>query len=107
MSQVMTQTESVDQICCEDASKVLKYSCVLDSHLTLELLSNCEFNCAQGKRDLLAGMLFLQKAEGNFLQVDTSSPILRKLRVCETPGPFDGELSKMHEAEVHLFSDSV
>ena len=41
-------------------------------------------------------------------EVATSSQILRKQRVCETIiSPFDGELSKMHEAEVHVFSDSV
>ena len=28
-------------------------------------------------------------------------------KVCETTGPVDNELSKMHEAEVHVFSDSV
>ena len=27
--------------------------------------------------------------------------------VCETTCPFDRELSKMHDAEVHVFSDSV
>ena len=35
------------------------------------------FAGTQDKRDLLAWMLFVQKAEGNFLQVDTSSQILR------------------------------
>ena len=43
----------------------------------------------------------------NLLQVDTSSHILRKQMVCETISLFDGELSKMHDAEVQDFSDCV
>ena len=50
---------------------------------------------------------FNQKAEGDLLQVDISSLIFKNKRVCETIGPFDGDLSKMHEVEVHVFSDSV
>ena len=87
--------------------QVLKSGCALDGHLTLEQLSNHEFICTQDKRDLLAGMLFVQTAEGNLLQVDTSSQILTKQGVCGTISPFDGELSKMHDAEGHVFSDSV
>ena len=56
--------------------------------------------------DLVAEMLFVQKAEGNLLQVDISSQILRKQLVFETIIPFDGGFSKMHEAEFHVFSDS-
>ena len=52
-------------------------------------------------------MLFSLIAEGNILQVDTSSQILRKTTVCEAIRPFDEELSHMHEAEVYVFSDSV
>ena len=44
---------------------------------------------------------------GDLLQVANSSEILSEQRVCVTLGPFDKELSKMHEAEVHAFSDSV
>ena len=73
----------------------------------MEQLSNYEFHSTEDTRDLLAGVLFVQKAEGNLLQVDTSSQILRKQKVCETIRPFDGELSKVHEAKVHVFSDSV
>ena len=43
----MTQTEKVDQMWGEYASKVLKSVCILDNHLTLEHLSNHEFTCAQ------------------------------------------------------------
>ena len=35
-------------------------------------MSDDEFQCTQDKRDLLAGMLSVQKAEGSFLQVDIS-----------------------------------
>ena len=35
------------------------------------------------------------------MQVDTTSQILKKQRICETIRLFDGELSKMHDAEVH------
>ena len=41
--------------------------------------------------------------EGNLLQVDHSSQILRDKKVCEAIGPVDCALS----AEVHVFSDSV
>ena len=64
--------------------KELKSGCALKNHLTLEQMSNYEFHCTWDKRDILAGMLFSQKGEGNLLQVDTSSQIFRKLRVCET-----------------------
>ena len=47
-------------------SKALKSSCALENHLTLEQSSNCELNCTQDK-DLLARMVFLQKAEGNLV----------------------------------------
>ena len=57
--------------------------------------------------DLLAGMLFVEKAEGSLMQVDISSQILRKQMVCDKISPFSGELSKVHEAKVHVFSDSV
>ena len=52
-------------------------------------------------------MLHLQRANGNLLQVDTSSRILTKQRVCETNSLLVTELSKMHDAGVHVFSDSV
>ena len=51
--------------------------------------------------------MFLQKAEDILLQVDTSSQILRKQLIVDTISPFDWEVSTMHEAEVHVFSDSV
>ena len=85
----------------------MKSGRALDGHLTLEQLSNYEFLCTQDRRNFFAGMLHLQRAKGNLLQVDTSSQILRKQIVCETISLFDGELSKMHDAEVHVFSDSV
>ena len=106
ISQVMTHTDCVDEMWSQFASEVFKSGCVLDNHLTLEQLGNYEFNCTQNRRNLLVGMLFAQKAEGNLLQVDNSF-ILDQQGVCETISPFDGELSKMHEAEVHVFSHSV
>ena len=101
----MTQPDKVDQVWGRYASKVLKSCCGLDNHLNLEQLSNHEFICAKDKMDLFARMFFL-KAKGNLLGVDTPSRILRQQRICETMGLFDGELSKMHEAEVHVFSYS-
>ena len=47
MSQTMTQTEKVDQMWSEYASKVLKTRCILDNHLTLEHSSNHEFTFAR------------------------------------------------------------
>ena len=84
MFQIITQTESVDQRWSPHASKRLKSGCVLDNHLTLEQLSNPEFTCTQDKRDLLAGKFFDMNAMENFLQVDTSSQILRNKKVCQT-----------------------
>ena len=78
MSQVMTHTECADLMCEQHVSKVLKPGSVLDNHLTLEQLSNHEFNCTQDNNNFLAGMLFALKAEGNLLQVDTSTQILRE-----------------------------
>ena len=100
MSQVTTQAESVDQIRNQYAPNVLKSGCALSDHLTLEQLRNHEFIFTQDHRNLLAGMLFSLKAERDLLHVDTSSQILRKQRLRETIGPFDGEVFKMHEAEV-------
>ena len=59
MSQVMTQTESVDQIWSQYASNIWKSGCALDNHLTLEQLNNYEF--------------FVHKTRGIFLQ-ECSSP---------------------------------
>ena len=52
-------------------------------------------------------MLFVQSSEGNLLQVDAWSQILRNKNVCETIGPVGKKLSKVHKADVHVFSDSV
>ena len=46
-------------------------------------------------------------AECNLFADWVPCQILRNKSVCETTGPIDNELSKMHEAEVHVFSDSV
>ena len=54
----------------------------------------------------LQGCSSSRKRRG-LLQVDTSSQILRKQMVFETTSPFDRELSKMQDAEFHVFSDSV
>ena len=93
-SQAMAQPEKVDQTRSQYASKVMKSGCALDGHLALEQLSSYQFQCTQDKRNLLARMLHLQKAEGNPLQVDTSSQIFRKQRVCEKIRLFDREMSK-------------
>ena len=62
MYQVMTLLETL----CPDMesirTKVLISGCVLDDRLTLEQLSNNEFRCTRDKRDLPAGMLFVQKS---------------------------------------------
>ena len=76
MSQVTTQAENVDQMSDQDSSKVLNAGCTLGDQVTMEQLSNHEFKCTQDQRDF-AGMLFEQKAEGELLQVDTSSQIFR------------------------------
>ena len=101
MSQVMTLVENFDQIWSHYAPKVLISGCALDGRLTLEQLSNNEFSCTRDRRDLPAWMLFVQKAE-----VDTPCRILRN-RVCETTSLVDWEMSKMHDAKVHVFSESV
>ena len=90
MSQVMTQAECVDQMC--GVSTHQKYWNQVALWMVTWLWNNCAI---------------MSKAEGKLLQVDTSSQILRKQWICEATGPFDGKCSKMHEAEVHLFSDSV
>ena len=69
MSHVTTQTDSVDQMWSQYASKALKSGCVLDNRLTLEQLSNYELERAQDWMNLLAGMLFAHKAEGNLLHL--------------------------------------
>ena len=95
MSQVTNQDENV---------------CVLDNHVTLEHLSNIEFFCTQGKRDLRAGILFNQEAEGDFLQVDTSSLVLRIQRVCGALG-FDrrriGEDARGRSSRLLRFSFGI
>ena len=54
MSQMMTQTECVDQMWDQYSSKVLKSGRILGDRVTLEQLSNHEFTCTQDKRDFLA-----------------------------------------------------
>ena len=44
-------------------------------------LGNYESQCAQDKRDLLAGMLCLQKAEGNFVAKRHFVSVLEKTMV--------------------------
>ena len=60
-TQAMTQPENVDQTWSQYASNVLESVCALDVHLIWEQLSNLVFQCTQDKRDLVAGMLYLQK----------------------------------------------
>ena len=106
MSQVLTQADCVDQMWDQYSSQVWKSSCILGDIVALEQWSNHEFTCTRNKRDF-AGMLSAMNAEGNFLQVESSSQISRVRKVFETIGPVDKELSKMHETEVHVISDSV
>ena len=69
ISKSLIQPENVDQMWSHFASKVSGPGCALQT---------------EDKRNLFAGMLYLQKAEGNLLQVDTSSQILSTQMVCET-----------------------
>ena len=52
-------------------------------------------------------VLYQMKAEDNLLQIESPFQILRNKQVCETIRPIDNELSKMHAAEVHIFSEPV
>ena len=106
MSQVLTQADCVDQMWDQYSSQVWKSSCILGDIVALEQWSNHEFTGTRNKRDF-AGMLSAMNAEGNFLQVEYWSQISRVRKVFETIGPVDKELSKMHETEVHVISDSV
>ena len=72
MSRVITRPKNVDQKRNQYAPKVLKSSCSLDNHLTLEQLSNNECRCNPDERRSPAGMLFVQRATGNLLQVPRS-----------------------------------
>ena len=58
-------------------------------------------------RDLLAGMLCQLKAERNHLQIESPFHISRNKKVCETISLTDNGLSKIHEAEVDVFSHSA
>ena len=64
-------------------------------------------------RALRARGTFLQECssrlvgEGSLLLIESPSEIFRIKEVCETSGPVDNELSKVHEADVHVFSDSI
>ena len=100
MSSMMTQARYVDQMWDQDSVKVLKSDCILGDIVTLEQLTSHEFAGTQDKRELLAGMLSAVNAEVVF-----SSQILRD-KVCETSGPVDSELPKMHGAEVHVLTGS-
>ena len=106
MSQVMAHAECVDQMWDQYASKVLKSGCILDNRLSLEQWSNQKFTCTQDKREIS-----LQECPSPWMWMETSCrlipQILREKRVCETIGLFDSGLSKMHEAEVHVFLDAV
>ena len=107
MAQMMTKAECNDKMWDQYSSKVFQSGRILGDIVTSEQLSNHEFRSTQDKRDFLAGVLFAVSAEGNILQIESSFQILRSGKVCETSGPFDTELSKMFEAEVHVFSDSL
>ena len=58
------------------------------------------FNVLKKRGIFLQECSYLQRAEGNFLPVDTSSQTLRQHRGCETFGPSDGEMSQLHDAKV-------
>ena len=85
----------------------MKSGCVLIDVVTLDQWRNHDFVDTQSKRDFLVGVIYLMNAEGHLLQIESPFQILRNREVCETRGPNDNELSKMHEAEVHVFSNSL
>ena len=98
MSQMMTNAKCIDEMWDQYSSKVLKSCGILSEIVTLDQLRNHEFKGTEDKRDLLAGKLFAMSAEGKSCE---------SKKVCETIRPFDQELLKMHDAQVHVFSDSV
>ena len=74
------------------------------------LWNNCAIvsSCVLKTRGIfLQGALSPEGGGTPLASCGTASEILRKQRGCEIISPFDGELSKMHEAEVHVFSDVV
>ena len=66
--------DCVDQMWDQYSAQVWKSSCILGDIVALEQWSNHEFTCTRNKRDL-AGMFSPMNAEGNFLQVESSSQI--------------------------------
>ena len=52
-------------------------------------------------------MLFDMNAEGNLCRQVRRVRSCEAKKHCETSGLVDNELSKMHETEVHVFSESV
>ena len=74
------------------------------------LWNNCTIvsSCVLKTRGIfLQGALSPEGGGTPLASCGTASQILRKQRGCEIMSPFDGELSKMHEAEVHVFSEVV
>ena len=82
MAQKMTKGEFIDKMWDQCSSKLLKSGCILSYLVTVHQLRNHDCEDAQGKRDLLAGMLFTMGAEDNPLQIEsrfTSCEFARQL----------------------------
>ena len=108
MSQVRTQADSFDLIWSQHASKVLQPGCVLDNHFTLEQLSNVWILSVHRTTGI-----FLQECSALRQRRETSCMSILHLKHWENKGfvrqlVFSKEnCRKPHDAEVHVFSDSV
>ena len=96
-----TQPESVDQKRNQYTSKSIEIRLDLWMVTLLwNISADMSFNVLKKRGIFLQGCSHLQEAEGNLLQDDTSSQIVRQHRGCETFSLFDGEVSQLHDAEV-------
>ena len=87
--------------------QILKLSCALDDHWVLELNCTMMSFIVHRSREIL-----LQTCSISRERRESSCNLILHLRssgnrFCETIGLFDKELPNMHDAEVHVFSDSV
>ena len=84
--------------------KFLKSGCILGDRWSSEQLGTMRFGKIQEMRDVFAGVLLALAAVG---QPQAHFLILKETQLCASHGRLDGEVSNMHSAEVHAFSDSV
>ena len=75
--------------------------------MTLDQLSNHEFKGTQRQEGPSCKNTLHDECGGQPLADRVPISNLAKQTVCETIGPFDGELSKVHDADVHVFSHSL